>query len=192
MQKLLLHAAAIQCQVTPGGRHELCAVDVLHICVPGVTQCTCTKCTVCKSASEQWKSTSAFHSKEPVCGCREQPLVSPRVLAQWPQTAHSPKGGVPIKQSQAYQPGKVPKRLAMQVCKFFPAGQTYHCLMSRTLLLIAAACIVKFVIHIRTCCALAQRVTRCIAHSHCSSRNRLAYLHAVVQASNQLMWVCRM
>ena len=95
-----------------------------------------------------WKSTSASDSQEHVCGSREQPLVSPRVLAQWPQTAHSPKGGVPIKQSQAYQPGKVPKRLAMQVCKLFPAGQTYHCLILRTLLLLATACIAKVVIHI--------------------------------------------
>ncbi|KAL0024312.1 hypothetical protein WJX79_006938 [Trebouxia sp. C0005] len=48
---------------------------------------------------------------------REEPAISPRVLAQWPQTGFGPVDslpGSPLKATQAYQSGKISKRLGMQ------------------------------------------------------------------------------
>lgn len=53
-----------------------------------------------------------------VCWYREEPAISPRVLAQWPQTGFNPVDSLPsspLNATQAYQSGKIPKRLGMQV-----------------------------------------------------------------------------
>ncbi|DBA79940.1 TPA: hypothetical protein ACH3X1_008147 [Trebouxia sp. C0004] len=52
-----------------------------------------------------------------VCWYREEPAISSRVLAQWPQTGFGPVDslhGSALKATQAYQSGKIPKRLGMQ------------------------------------------------------------------------------
>jgi len=53
-----------------------------------------------------------------VCWYREEPAISPRVLAQWPRTGFGPVDSLPsspLKATQAYQSGKIPKWLGMQV-----------------------------------------------------------------------------
>ncbi len=62
---------------------------------------------------------SAHVVTQSVCWYREEPAISPRVLAQWPQTGFGPVDNLPgsplTKATQAYQSGKIPKRLGMQV-----------------------------------------------------------------------------
>ncbi len=61
---------------------------------------------------------SAHVVTQPLCWYRKEPAISPGVLAQWPQTGFGPVDslpGSPLTATQAYESGKIPKRLGMQV-----------------------------------------------------------------------------
>ncbi len=80
-----------------------------------------------------------------VCWYREEPAISPRVLAQWPQTGFGPVDslpGNPLEATQAYQTGKIPKQLGMQVGHTplgAPLALLFICLQVRHALLPAEA-----------------------------------------------------